>query len=94
MGDATWAPNNMRKYFQKLERANPDYVARGAPGHGFDGWLQVSNNNVTTAPQDPGIVCNLNAAMAVSGDDGSYPEANRMGGGRDGAQGLTLIPSR
>ncbi|KAF2648589.1 GMC oxidoreductase [Lophiostoma macrostomum CBS 122681] len=38
-GDASWSPDNMRKYFVKLEKN--DYLAAGVAGHGYDGWLST-----------------------------------------------------
>lgn len=35
-GDASWAPDNMRKYFVKLEKNA--YLTTGK-GHGYEGWL-------------------------------------------------------
>lgn len=40
MGDSSWNATGMRKYFERLE-AN-QYVGRGTPGHGFDGWLHTN----------------------------------------------------
>ncbi|KAI6544780.1 hypothetical protein MCOR03_011792, partial [Pyricularia oryzae] len=38
-GDDTWRADNMRKVFERMEKNN--YLTRGAPGHGFDGYFQT-----------------------------------------------------
>ncbi|PIG87470.1 glucose-methanol-choline (gmc) oxidoreductase [Aspergillus arachidicola] len=38
-GDGSWSPDNMRKYFAKLE--NNNYLLPGQKGHGYDGWLHT-----------------------------------------------------
>jgi choline dehydrogenase len=41
--DTLNSPENMRKYFIKLEKNN--YVPSGTPGHGFNGYLDISLND-------------------------------------------------
>lgn len=38
-GDPSWSPDNMQQYFERLERCQ--YLPKGTPGHGFDGWLEI-----------------------------------------------------
>ncbi|KAH6970660.1 hypothetical protein BKA56DRAFT_559070 [Ilyonectria sp. MPI-CAGE-AT-0026] len=38
-GDDSWSAENMRKYFVKAEENR--YLAAGAEGHGYDGWLST-----------------------------------------------------
>ncbi|KAK7408780.1 hypothetical protein QQX98_009024 [Neonectria punicea] len=38
-GDDTWAADNMRKYFVKLEENR--HLAAGQEGHGYEGWLST-----------------------------------------------------
>jgi choline dehydrogenase len=40
-GDASWTHEHMRRHFIDVE--NCTYVPNGTPGHGFDGYIQVSN---------------------------------------------------
>lgn len=40
-GDNSWQPQNMRKYFQELEKN--EYLPRRVPGHGYDGYIAVSH---------------------------------------------------
>ncbi len=39
-GDTSWSPDNMRPYYERMERC--DYLPAGTPGHGTDGWLKVN----------------------------------------------------
>jgi len=39
-GDQSWSHENMRRHLMNVE--NCTYVPRGTPGHGFDGYIQVS----------------------------------------------------
>lgn len=52
-GDASWKSDNMRKYFERLERCNyldrPNNPNDNSSRHGFDGWL-------TTNLADPKLV--------------------------------------
>lgn len=38
--DAGWAPGRMREYWLKME--NCQYLSRGSPYHGFDGWMSMN----------------------------------------------------
>lgn len=50
-GDASWSAENMRRYFQQLERN--DYLpnSNSTAGHGFDGWLHVRIHYVAQKPR-------------------------------------------
>jgi len=39
--DFSWSPQQMRRYFERLERCG--YLPEGAEGHGFDGWLETNH---------------------------------------------------
>lgn len=39
-GDKSWAADNMRKYFIKMEQNQ--YLPNGTAGHGFNGWLATT----------------------------------------------------
>lgn len=64
--DHSWAPARMRGYFERMERCN--YLPRGSPGHGFDGWFETSH-------PDPSILnpnkTFLEAAVKVTGEHSS-----------------------
>jgi len=49
-GDSSWAADNMRKFFVKLERSR--YLPTGVIGHGFSGWLTTMVTDLTLVVQD------------------------------------------
>jgi choline dehydrogenase len=59
-GDASWAPDKMRAYFEKLERCA--YVkdpGQGQPNpsrHGYKGWLTTKNLDLTLGLGDPAVL--------------------------------------
>lgn len=64
-GDTSWAPNNMRRYFNRLERCG--YLPRGTPGHGFNGWLGTNRADLNLALGDFKIVSIVAAAATAMG---------------------------
>ncbi|RDW58571.1 GMC family oxidoreductase [Aspergillus mulundensis] len=72
--DHSWAPKEMRKYFERVERCG--YLESGTAGHGFNGYLETSH-------PDPGLLESmkpfLEAALdtAPSKENGSPPQAIR-----------------
>ncbi|KAL5045597.1 hypothetical protein BDW71DRAFT_214932 [Aspergillus fruticulosus] len=70
-GDRSWEPNEMRKYFERVERCG--YLEPGTKGHGFEGYLETSH-------PDRGLLESmkpfLDAALetAPSEENGSPPE--------------------
>ncbi|KAL2860086.1 hypothetical protein BJX68DRAFT_261056 [Aspergillus pseudodeflectus] len=50
-GDESWRHEEMRRHFMALE--NCTYVPRGAPGHGFDGYIESSLGNATNDLTSP-----------------------------------------
>jgi choline dehydrogenase len=59
-GDSSWAPDNMRTYFQAIE--NNQYLPPGVVGHGYSGWLTTSLTYLGLVLQDLKV---LN--LAISG---------------------------
>ncbi len=59
-GDPSWAPDNMRAYFEKLERCT--YVkdpGQGKPNptrHGYKGWLSTTDLDLTLGLGDPAVL--------------------------------------
>jgi choline dehydrogenase len=49
-GDDSWAPNAMREYFRRMEKA--EYLPIGIAGHGFSGWLKTSVTSLTLVISD------------------------------------------
>jgi choline dehydrogenase len=59
-GDDSWAPANMRKYYERLERSR--YLPSSIAGHGFKGWLETSLTDLTLIVQDLKVVSLVLAA--------------------------------
>jgi choline dehydrogenase len=59
-GDDSWAPSNMRKYYERLERSR--YLPSSIAGHGFKGWLETSLTDLTLIVQDFKVVSLVLAA--------------------------------
>jgi choline dehydrogenase len=78
-GDASWSPENMRQYFERLEECR--YVPQ-APGatrdpttrHGLAGWLPVSMPDPTLALGDPQLLSILLKAFLVASVAADRPE--------------------
>ncbi len=99
-GDSSWTPDNMRKYFVKME--NKMYLQGPlSPGHGHNGWLSIVLTPVTLALKDlqllsmiqgplsgPGGLAEtiLNIGTFIAGD------ANADSSARDSTQALYQIP--
>ncbi|KAI9643497.1 hypothetical protein NHQ30_008116 [Ciborinia camelliae] len=66
-GDNSWSPDNMRTYFEKMEKC--DYLPEDTPGHGFDGWFHISATNQTMLVQDQKINSVVLSAAAAFADD-------------------------
>ena len=65
-GDASWAPDNMRKYFARMEK-NLYLDRETAKGHGFDGWLSIENAPLSIPFRDKQMLdLYLGGAFAVS----------------------------
>ncbi|USP77929.1 uncharacterized protein yc1106_05203 [Curvularia clavata] len=64
-GDDSWAPENMRNYFKRLERNR--YLPSSIAGHGFSGWLETSLTDLTLIVQDLKVVSLVLAAASGMG---------------------------
>lgn len=70
-GDDSWAPSNMRQYFEKLEDNNYLTVQAGQ-GHGYDGWLSTQYAPITIVTNDSKLLSIITgAATALGGLIGS-----------------------
>ncbi|PHH60566.1 hypothetical protein CDD81_1538 [Ophiocordyceps australis] len=56
-GDDSWAPENMRKYFVRME--DNHYLLPSTRGHGFDGWLGTEKAPFDLALTDPRVLSNV-----------------------------------
>ena len=102
-GDHSWSASNMRTYFEKMERC--EYLSNSVVGHGFDGWLAVSEADVTLIAQDTKVFQQLvGAATSIGKGLGSIitsltqllnvllADPNSVQPGRDSTTGLFQIP--
>ncbi|HEX7087287.1 MAG TPA: GMC oxidoreductase [Vicinamibacterales bacterium] len=63
-GDPSWAPENMRKYFERLEACTYAPYELGNPSrHGFFGWLPTSITDPAVFASDSVIVRFIRAAV-------------------------------
>jgi choline dehydrogenase len=53
-GDSSWSPDNMRKYFKRME--NNNYLLPLAKGHGYDGWLGTETAPLSIVLGDPELL--------------------------------------
>lgn len=56
-GDGSWSPDNMRKYFEKME--NNNYLLPLLPGHGYDGWMHDGVAPISIVLEDPQLLSML-----------------------------------
>jgi len=65
-GDQSWAPDNMRRYFAKMEKNQ--YTFRSYAGHGYDGWLTTEQPPLTIPLSNPNLLSMLSGgAFALGG---------------------------
>jgi choline dehydrogenase len=53
-GDGSWSPDNMRKYFKRME--NNKYLLPLISGHGNDGWLSTETAPLDIVLKDPQLL--------------------------------------
>ncbi|KAJ4130610.1 hypothetical protein NW754_009663 [Fusarium falciforme] len=72
-GDKSWSPKNIRKHFINIERN--EWLPRGTPGHGFDGWLRINTRNSSWSQQPSNFLSILNGlANATDQDTAAVPQ--------------------
>jgi choline dehydrogenase len=107
-GDASWSSQNMRQYFERIERCH--YLPRGSSGHGFEGWLSTELPDTALVIEDGKLQQVLLAAaemLAQGGGRGLLArmrttlaelvetlrgDLNSASAKRDGTEGLFRIP--
>lgn len=103
-GDESWAPNNMRKYYERLEKSR--YLPSSVAGHGFNGWLETSLTDLTLIVQDLKVISLVLAAATAMGKGILQGLLTTVGGlsqvllrdinnpssSRDSAEGLWQVP--
>ena len=73
-GDASWQPDKMRTYFERMERCG--YVKRPGQGaanptrHGWDGWLSTTGPDLKMAFGDPALLETVLDAVRVAWKEG------------------------
>src|SRR4051812_6395425 len=88
--------SEMRRIFTKLERNN--YLQRGTPGHGFDGYLEVSIGDGSQYLSTPQSVDVLNAMVEELGGNSVNlksiltSDANFLDPQRDWTEGIYALP--
>ncbi|PPJ56084.1 hypothetical protein CBER1_02093 [Cercospora berteroae] len=103
-GDSSWAPDNMRGYFTKLEHNK--YLPTSIVGHGYSGWLPTSLTSLTLILQDVKIISLVVAAATAIGQSllssvlttvtevahVLLTDINAPGKERDGSEGVYQVP--
>jgi choline dehydrogenase len=64
-GDQSWAPDNMRQYFERLEKV--EYLPNSIVGHGYDGWLATSLTDLVLIAEDLKVASLVLSAAAAMG---------------------------
>lgn len=99
-GDSSWTPDNMRKYFVKMEN-NKYLQGLLSPGHGHNGWLGIDLTPVTLALKDLQLLSMIQGALTALGglaetvlNIGTFlaGDANADSAARDSTQALYQIP--
>ncbi|KAI0139326.1 GMC oxidoreductase [Xylariaceae sp. FL1272] len=81
--DKSWAPEKMRKYYERIERCH--YLPQDTRGHGFNGWLETDIVDPVIVTSNEPIV---SAAIEVA-------DINAVGGQNiDGVYNFALSMSR
>ncbi|KAF9771522.1 hypothetical protein IL306_010845 [Fusarium sp. DS 682] len=64
-GDDSWNPDNMRSYFEKLEKNM--YLPSSLFGHGFNGWLGTSLTSLSLVVEDQKLLSLIISAASAMG---------------------------
>ncbi|KAH7111000.1 hypothetical protein B0J13DRAFT_534442 [Dactylonectria estremocensis] len=92
-GDSSWSPRHMRDLFVKLEKNQ--YLPRGTPGHGFDGYLKTIMGNGSIFLASPQATEVLGSMAAEAGQDPAdlpkllSTDVNMLSSDRDQKTGLS-----
>ncbi|KAH7111118.1 hypothetical protein B0J11DRAFT_562589 [Dendryphion nanum] len=94
-GDASWSAEHMRGLFMKLEKNQ--YLPRGTPGHGFDGYLQTVAGDGKTFLSSPQATEVLESMAAEAGQNPAdlpnilSTDVNMLSRDRDQITGLSSL---
>jgi choline dehydrogenase len=104
-GDSSWSPDNMRKYFMRLENAVD--LQTGSSGHGFSGWLRTTVTNLLLVIDDLKLISLIKGAAKAMGNGGLLDDIfstidgftsvfladlNTDDASRDSTEGLYRVP--
>ncbi|CZT43295.1 related to choline dehydrogenase [Rhynchosporium secalis] len=94
-GDKSWSHANMIEIFRRIEHNN--YLPRGTPGHGFDGYFHVGLPKPTSI-QEPGLSVMQAVASSLSLDPSKVlqmvsNDSNFLDPTRDKQEGIWGLPS-
>ncbi|KAF7117449.1 hypothetical protein CNMCM5793_006394 [Aspergillus hiratsukae] len=98
-GDSSWSPDNMRRYFVRME--NNEYLLPGQKGHGYDGWLHTDTAPLDIVLKDPQLLSVLTGGAFALGNITHTPmnfgtlllgDANADSLARDTQPGYYQIP--
>ncbi|KIW01591.1 uncharacterized protein PV09_07063 [Verruconis gallopava] len=64
-GDSSWSSDNMRKYFERMEKC--EYLPNSVVGHGYDGWLETQTTPVILIAEDLKVLSLVIAAATTMG---------------------------
>ncbi|KAG4268332.1 choline dehydrogenase, partial [Fusarium proliferatum] len=64
-GDDSWNPDNMRSYFEKIEKNM--YLPSSIIGHGFSGWLGTSLTSLSLVVEDQKLLSLIISAASAMG---------------------------
>ncbi|TVY25182.1 Oxygen-dependent choline dehydrogenase [Lachnellula hyalina] len=64
-GDTSWSPDNMRTYFEKLERNR--YLPSSVIGHGYTGWLGTALTDLSLVVEDFKVLSLIVSAATAMG---------------------------
>ncbi|KAI9927557.1 hypothetical protein ASPWEDRAFT_176039 [Aspergillus wentii DTO 134E9] len=65
-GDNSWAPDNMRDYFVRMEKNG--YLLPGMKGHGYDGWFSTETAPLSIVLEDPQLLSMLTGGAFALGN--------------------------
>jgi len=68
-GDASWSPDNMRKYFIRMEDNGYLSSVTDLPGHGYDGWFGDSVAPIDLVLEDLQLASQLLGASFALGNE-------------------------
>ncbi|KAI1259073.1 GMC oxidoreductase [Xylariaceae sp. FL1019] len=98
--DKSWAPEKMRKYYERVERCH--YLPQDTRGHGFNGWLETDMADpVIVSANEPIVAAAIEVAGTAPGAatwgpyKGTVTDINAAGGqNADGVYNFALSMSK